>query len=128
MLDLSRSYGTITPPYQPPGSDRPQAFEQDGVPFDAQGREIVPGKPAESATAPDQGDGNVGMNAQRAALAEKLVAQADRMSLDALRRQAGIALGETAPTKKGEVLDCLKASLTLYRARRATGIRATKAA
>jgi len=44
-LDRTRSFGKVTPYWQPPEFDRPAAFEQDGRFFDVHDREIVPGRP-----------------------------------------------------------------------------------
>jgi hypothetical protein len=114
ILDLSRPYGTVHPLIPVDGSDRLQAFEQHDpatgkpVPFDVQGREIVPGEPA-----PSIQPGRLNPAAVR--LLERLVTNGEKMPIGTLRRNASLVLTEV-PTTKPETIAALQARLTLHRA------------
>ena len=105
-LDLSRPYATVSPPYQIPGADRAQCFDQDGRPFDAHGQEIVLGDTPQSPAAPPK-------HAATAQHMGQLIANADKVSLPILMREAKIILGEGCPTKRADIVASLRARLTV---------------
>jgi hypothetical protein len=121
-LDLSRPYGTIHPPQTFPRCDRPAAFEQDGILFGTEGREIVakgaapaPAPPPAHATPPAL------RGQHRARHIERLIRDAEKLPLSVLRREAGIVVGASCPVQKAGIVAALQAQLVVHHARLAAG-------
>jgi hypothetical protein len=119
ILDTSRPFGMVNPPYRASANAPLTCFAQDEFVFDAQGREIVQNGEAKNGEAPQE---DAAILAKRAIdFMARLIREADQVPLGTLRRKAGIVLGDSLPSKKDEIVAALQALLAVQRAHLATG-------
>lgn len=113
-LDRSRTFGTITPAWQPEDCDRPAYYEQDGKLFDAHDRQIVPGKPLPvEAVAADEEQANAAAQVSP----YELLRQADVMPWAAFRKHAKVILGDTCPASKADMMTALQGAVQHFEQR-----------
>jgi hypothetical protein len=118
ILDTSRPFGMVSPPYRASANAPLACFAQDDAIFDSQGREIVQNGAAKNGEAQE----DAAILAKRAiGFMAQLIREADQVPLGTLRRKAGIVLGDGLPSKKDEIVAALAAMLTMQRAYLATG-------
>ncbi len=116
-LNRKRSFGQITPPWQPAGFDRPAYYQQDDHFFDAHDRQIVRGQtlgekdeehtPVEDIATPVDDPVVTPVDGPEMTASEVL-ASSDVMPIGKLRRLAKPFLTGKVPSNKAAILSALR--------------------
>jgi hypothetical protein len=114
MLNRSKDFGKIAPPFQADDFDRPAYYEQGGKFFDAHDREIEPGKPL----AVEEPEPDVDEDDSSPIPATELLAQLDTMPWNQFAAEAKKILGPECPRGKQAITVALEQAIEAYEKRK----------
>jgi hypothetical protein len=114
MLDRTRDFGRISPPWTPDGCDRPAHYEQAGLLFDNYDRQVEPGVAAPPIEATEEEH-----DPDEQMTPSQLIQGKDILPWALFLREAKRILGKTCPPGKEAIVQALQKALAGYQDRQA---------